>query len=118
MPEDPTAARNFAQLISSMEDGRLHGDISDAQRDLIGDLNNIASMNRKAKGSITITLEYAIEDGVVEVRGDFKTKAPKLPRGKSIFFATPDNNLTRSDPKQPSLEFRDVSIPRAATGLA
>lgn len=122
MPDDtrdPTEARNLAAVLATLEDGRLHGDLSDASREMISTLHDVAANARgKAKGKITITLDYAVEDGVVELRADFTTKTPKLPRQKTVLFATPDNNLTRRDPKQPSLEFRDVTVPRAVGGLA
>jgi hypothetical protein len=38
--------------------------------------------------------------GQIEVFDDIKVKSPKEERGSSIFFATPEGNLTRDDPKQ------------------
>ena len=47
-------------------------------------------------------------DGL-EVSADIKVKPPKKTPGVSIFFATPDNNLVRVDPRQQSMELREVA---------
>ena len=120
MPDDPTPpSRSFGVFLAELEDGRLHGALTDALRDLIGDLEEARQRGGKPKGKLTLTLNFTHDDGIVECSADFATKAPKPPRGRSIFWVTPDNNLTRRNPAQADLPFRDVSIPAgAARGLA
>jgi hypothetical protein len=56
-------------------------------------------------GALTLTLQLKPgKGGQIEVFDDIKVKAPKEERGSSIFFVTPENNLTRDDPKQLSIE--------------
>lgn len=42
--------------------------------------------------------------GQVEIVDDLTVKLPKPVRGSSIFFATPEGNLQREDPRQGELE--------------
>lgn len=118
MSDDPTITRSFAQFLSQVEDGRLHGDLSDGIRELIDKLHEAAvNGGGMAKGKLSVSFDFLLKGGVVEVTADFALKAPKLARGRSIFWATPENNLTRRNPAQPDLPFRDVSVP-AARNLA
>lgn len=52
--------------------------------------------------------------GQVEVLDDLQIKTPKPTRGTSIFFATPEGNLQREDPRQRELEgIREVPVASA-----
>lgn len=115
---DAPVQQNFNQVISAVEDGHLHNDLSDKLRDLVGDLENAATQRGgKAAGTFTLTLKLSLEGGIMEIAADIATKAPKPKRGRSIFYVTPENNLTRRDPRQPDLPLRDVSV-APARGLA
>lgn len=118
MSENPDTLRSFAQFLAQLEDGRLHGDLSDGLRDIIEKLHDAAiNAGGTAKGRVSVNIDFLLKGGVVEVTADYALKAPKLARGRSIFWATPENNLTRRNPAQPDLPFRDVSVP-AARNLA
>ena len=115
MSDDPTITRSFAQFLAAIDDGRLHGDLSDDLRDLIAKLHDAAqNSGGKAKGELNIKLLVSMYGGLVEVTADHAVKAPKLKRGRTLFWATPENNLTRRNPAQPDLPFRDVTVPRAS----
>ncbi|HVE20629.1 MAG TPA: hypothetical protein VNC39_01520 [Acidocella sp.] len=43
------------------------------------------------------------------VTDELKTKLPKPKIGGSIFFASPENNLIREDPKQHKLPLSEIS---------
>jgi hypothetical protein len=49
--------------------------------------------------------QYFIEESIVN-------KLPKPERGKTLFFGTPDGNLTRDNPRQQSLELQKVESDR------
>lgn len=120
MPDDPTPpSRSFGVFLAELEDGRLHGDLSSALRDLVASLEEASARGGKPRGKLSVTMNFALDDGIVECTADYAVKAPKLARGRSIFWVTPDNNLTRRNPAQADLPFRDVTIPAgAARGLA
>ncbi|MBS1014459.1 hypothetical protein [Acetobacter persici] len=109
-PHDPTTMRQFSQIIVECEDGQFNADLSDALRDLIGDLHNAAvSANGRAKGNMTVKIDFKLDGGVMTLTTDYSTKAPKAARAHSVFWATPENNLSRRNPKQRELELRTVS---------
>lgn len=62
------------------------------------------------QGTLTLTLKVKPEgDGIYGIEDDIKLKKPSLPRGKTILFGTPDNNLATSDQSQPDLPLKAVS---------
>jgi uncharacterized lipoprotein YbaY len=100
-------------FIAESEDGRLHSDLTDALQELVEALREAAQRTGKAAGKLDISFALKFDDGIVETIADFKVKAPKLARGRTIFWATHDNQLTKRNPAQPDLPFRDVSVPRS-----
>lgn len=93
--------RPFVDTFRDIEYGNLLEDLSTAQQKLLD-----AVMETQKKGKIVITLHYIPEgDGQITVSADEpKVTAPKMPRGKTLFFVTPERNLTRDNPKQIELE--------------
>lgn len=71
----------------------------------------VAAVRRTNKqGTLTLTLKIKPEgDGIYGIEEEIKSKAPQLPRGKSIFWGTPEDNLVTSDPKQGALDLKTVS---------
>lgn len=104
--------RNFAQLISVAEDGELNSDLDQEITDLVAALNDAgASRGGKAKGKITLSVELVLDGGIISMTTDYVVKKPKIPRARSAFWTTPDNKLSRRNPKQSELPLRDVSAP-------
>lgn len=109
MPEDPNAARSFSTFLPMVENGQLHGDLSEALRDLVAEISDAAAEGGgKAKGEISLTLSFSLDGGMFEVTGKYAVKKPRQVRGRSIFWATPENWLTQSNPRQRDM-FRDVT---------
>ena len=53
-----------------------------------------------------LTLEFTLtpkRDGEIHTTAKFKTKTPERDTMEQILYATPDNNLIASDPKQPEM---------------
>ena len=61
-------------------------------------------------GSITLTVNVKPASkgstNVLMVESQVKTKLPEPDRGMTVFYATEDNKLVRSDPRQQSLPLR------------
>jgi len=53
------------------------------------------------------TGQYFLEESITN-------KLPKPERGKTLFFGTPDGNLTRENPRQQALELRSVDEAKPA----
>jgi len=103
-------ALSFSTFIASQEDGQLHDDLTNAVQEIIAQLNNaVMEHGGVHTAGIALTLAFKIDGGVIEVKADMKTKLPKENRPRTIYWSTPDNQLTRKNPKQSELPFRDVN---------
>lgn len=106
---------SFIRFLQEHRGGATHDEISDQIRDLVA-----AVTDERKGGKITITM--AIKpmgkgDGL-EISVESKAAPPKQSPGVSIFFATPENDLQRQDPRQNSLELREVAPASIARSLA
>jgi hypothetical protein len=108
-------ARTFGQFLAEHEDGRFHASLTKQWEDFLAELHEAASLRGgEAKGKMTLAFEFSLDGGLVEVSADVATKTPKLKRGKSVFWLTPENHLSRQNPNQPELPLRDVTASAAA----
>lgn len=109
---DGTELRTFGTFLGDVEDGELHGELTRAIREIVAELHNVAQDQGGAqKATLALGLVFKLDRGVIEVESTVKTALPKRRRGKSIFYATPDNLLTRRNPRQAELPLRDVNVP-------
>lgn len=108
-------ARPFYDFLREHRNGVTHDELADALNELV------AAVNEEGKaGTLTFTVSIkpmGKSDGL-EVSADIKVKPPKKTAGVSIFFSTPDNNLVRQDPRQQSMELREVAPSSPARSLA
>jgi hypothetical protein len=108
--------RSFSTLLTDLEDGALHAELSDQIKDIVAKLHDTAAeQGGKPSAILTIKMGFKLDSGVIEVAADVKATLPKRSRRKSIMYATPDNNLTRRNPRQQELPLRDVN---ASAGVA
>jgi hypothetical protein len=100
--------RPFIDTFRHIEGGMLLEELAERQRDIIE-----AVSHTNKKGELTLKLTYTPEGhGQVSIEADLKLKTPKLARGRSLFFITPDANLERNDPRQTEMELRSVNDER------
>ena len=99
----------FPETILQMNNGATVTELSEA-------LEHVVAAVRAAgkSGSLTLTIKVAPASkkstDVLMVESQVKTKLPEPDRGMTIFYATDDNRLVRSDPKQQMLPLRVVAI--------
>jgi len=109
-------ARNFSQLINEIEDGLLHQDLSIALQDMVaGLIDHRAEMGGKPKGTITLKLDIRLDGGTMDITPEVKIAMPKVARPKTVFYPTPENNLSRTNPRQRDMFLKDVSHNPAPT---
>lgn len=102
--------RTFAAFIAAIEDGGLHADLTGQLKALVGEIcAEAADGSGNAAGALELKLNLALRDGVFEVRGESTVRRPKRKRARSVFWATPENFLTRLNPRQQDLFPRAVS---------
>jgi hypothetical protein len=104
-------ARSFSSFLQMLEDGQFHSELSDSLQELNANMNNhVLNYGQKAKGKISITIEFVLEKGVFDIVADFKSTPPKTKRARSIAWSTPNNNFTPENPRQMNLfGVRDVT---------
>ncbi len=98
------STRPFVDTLRDVEFGGLLDELGDVQREVV------AAVSETGKaGKIIIELDYKPEgNGQLAIKASVKKKVPTFPRGTSIFFITPERNLTRQDPRQQTLPLRTV----------
>ncbi len=84
MAEGP---RSFAVLLSQLEDGQLHEELSVVVNEMQKELHEYSQRNHKnADGEIKLSIKFFHEpNGVVSVKASIDTKMPKTARHKSVF---------------------------------
>ncbi len=102
--------RDFGVVLSQIDHGGLVIELSEAQQQLTDDLFEHAQHNAKAKGRLTLTIDYEHDNtGKVLVRSKVATKAPQRVTAASVFWTDKAGNLVNKDPRQGELAFRDVN---------
>ena len=92
--------RPFADTLTSLRYGTLSDDLTKALNEL-----TTKCADTGKQGSLTLKLVLKPGNGgQIEISDDIKVTTPKEVKGSSIFWATPEGNLTRDDPKQRSIE--------------
>ena len=105
-------ALSFSTFIANQEDAQLHSDLTDAMQEIIAQLNNaVMEHGGTHTAALGLVLNFKIDSGAIEIKAEMKTKPPKENRPKTIYWSTPDNFLSRKNPKQAELPFRDVNAP-------
>lgn len=89
-----------------------HGDFLEDPDRQLNELNAAVAETRKM-GTLTVILKLKPDGSAVLVEDQIKVTEPKLPRS-TVFFLTPENNLTARDPRQADIEgLREVDTPQA-----
>lgn len=99
--------RSFIDFLRDQRGGLTEEELSKSLQQVIA---AVESQGKKA--TLTFTVEVApvtnASSGQVIVSDEVKIKLPKPKRSASVFFTTPENNLSRNDPRQSSLPLRPV----------
>lgn len=117
----PFDVRSFTALVSSLEDGELHDQLSKDVRKIVSELRTAAlNQGGKPKGKLDLTIEFKVVDSTIEVIATTKVALPKPTRGRSILWMHQDGTLTRQNPKQMDMfggprEVRDVTTDSASS---
>lgn len=104
-------ARPFIDTLRDIEAGHLLDELTEAQHSLVDAIRLTGK-----QGELTIKLVYKPDgSGQMTIKADIKAKEPALSRGTSLFFLTPEGNLTRKDPRQQEIPLRSVAEEPAET---
>ncbi len=100
-------SRPILDFLREHRNGVTHDELSDALQDLV------AAVTAEGKGgslTFTISIKPADKGGALIVTDSIKVKPPAQTRSASIFYASPDNNLVRDDPKQAKMDLREIPM--------
>lgn len=113
---DDRLPRSFGAFLADLQGGQLHRELTDVLSEAVAEMHNVRmEEGGKPKTRIAITVDLVLDGDVIEARGDFKAKLPEVKRRKDVFFATPENGLTRRNPRQQELPLRSVPTEPGAT---
>jgi uncharacterized protein YabE (DUF348 family) len=105
--------RPFTDFLREQRAGETEEELARALNELVESVQQTGKA-----GTLTYTIKVAPvskeTSGQFIVHDDVKLKAPKLSRGATLFFGTPENNLVRTDPRQTALPLMrqvDTSMP-------
>lgn len=105
----------FMDFIREHRAGATHEELTEALK-----LLTAAVAEERKGGSLTLKISIkplAKGDGL-EVSADVKCAPPTPVPGVSIFYPTPEGDLVRQDPRQTSMELREIGPAEAHRGLA
>jgi hypothetical protein len=103
------------KFLQEHRNGSTLEEISDALRDLVA---AVTDEGKAGKITVTIGVKPMGKSDGLEVSCEVKCSPPKQTPGVSIFFATPENNLQRQDPRQTAMELREITPGTAHRGVA
>lgn len=88
--------RLFTDVLRDMRFGETLDELSDEFNKLV---QAVEDTGRPGEIILSIKLKPSTA-GAIEVTDLIKTKLPPPQKGTSLFFATPEGNLVRNDPRQ------------------
>src|SRR6185369_6276585 len=98
---------NFLEVVASHRSGDIMPELDEKLTEVLQAVRETGK-----EGALTLTLKIRpysknkIETVLIE--DEIKSKIPELTKGGSIFFATEDNELHLNDPRQQTLELREI----------
>lgn len=100
----PPAANSFGDFVRFLEDGQLDAELSEVLRKMSSDMAHTAIENGgKAKGKLTISLDFALDGRVFTIKAKHKVDVPEAKRPQSVMWSTEDGRFTPSNPQQGQL---------------
>lgn len=95
-PPAPDSGNHFIQTLKGLSKGSLAPQLSDELSNLVREVNET-----KRKGSLKLTLTVRPtggEGGQISIHSDVEMRLPKADPGVSIFYASKQGQLLRSNP--------------------
>lgn len=90
-------ARPFYDFLREHRRGETHDKISDELQALV---EAVTAMDKPGKLVITIAMSPIKDTDAYQVTVETALKPPKTPPDGSLFYVTPENNLTKTSPQQ------------------
>lgn len=96
--------RPFIDTFRELEHGSLLDTLSEEQRNILD-----AVESTMQQGELVIKIKYKLEKrGQISLECKIDAKLPKMSRGSTMFFLTPDMNLSTDMPGQGKLPLQSI----------
>jgi hypothetical protein len=105
----------FIKFLQEHRSGVTLAELAESLQSLVAD---VTDQGKAGTLTLTISMKPIGKGDGLEVSTDIKVKPPKPVAGASIFYATPNNDLVRQDPRQQQMELREVAPASPARALA
>src|ERR1700722_401167 len=92
--------RQCTEIIGVIERGDAAHDLTLEIEKVLKACQDAAGPKTKAKGEVTLKLQFEVQDRYVDIKADITSKVPKIKRGSSTYFLTVDGELTTQHPSQ------------------
>jgi hypothetical protein len=101
----------FVYTLNNIRGGGLALEASEALQEAV---QRCQDTGKQATVTVVLTLKPNGATGQIHFTDKVTSKLPMLDKGTSIFFGTPDGNLTRDDPRQSAMDFVRPAADRPA----
>lgn len=101
--------RDPLMIVGMLERGDLALALGEEIEKTLKAVSESAGPKGKAKGSVTLKLDFRAEGVSLWVEADISSKPPKTTRSSTMFFLTADGALTQEHPQQMSMFPRDAA---------
>ena len=91
--------RDAVTMLGMLEDGSLSRDLSGEINQVLAKLRDLAGNKGKAKGRVTLSLDFEVEGSSTVINAAIASKTPATKRSSSFFFVTEDG-LSTEHPRQ------------------
>ena len=111
---EATEKLTFLQMLASHRAGGTAEVLTEHMQELVEHLQDLqmSAGIRKAKATMTLTVEFENDDGVLKVLVKPKVKLPDAPLAAAVFWMAPNGGLVQQDPRQRTFRFTDVTTSR------
>lgn len=96
------AIRDFNTLTSMVGRGAAMGEVNEKLADVIETLANLSAEQpkKKVKGSVSLTVEIAVQNGIATISVASAAKKPKEDPRETVLWLTSDGQLVNEHPSQ------------------
>ncbi len=101
--------RSFSTLVAGIDDGALHHELTREVDRIVLALVEAGIEGGGSTASLSLKLSFKRDGRQIDVSGTVGAAMPTKPRGKSTFWVTADNQLTRRNPRQQDLPFAEMT---------
>jgi hypothetical protein len=99
----------FADTLQQLQGGRTARELADILQQMT---EAVTDTGKAATLVLTIKMTKSKAAGMVEIADTVRAKLPEADRPVSLFFATPDSNLSRDNPRQAELPLGPIRVSR------